>query len=412
MLNAFHILLENKYLIGKLYSYDEAEKIFNFTYYHRGKPKVIKIKNEKKFNFFDYLYQTYGRLFNISYNDQKILFIKEVTDCLYDITGLPAYCFDFKNLVKTSKLLLELKNLLLSHNNIICLLVNEDDQDNTQFVYNVLTSYELKELIRFQEYKYHEERSLNKDDPKNYIPKYIDIHNVLFKLRALSEKNILNTHYSTRVLMDSEHDINFVNDLYPNESVNMFSWIGINEITSKFNKMIILENMKHEQQINGKFVKCTRKDGIVEYKSRWIYSFNVNNDNTEVIIGLHQPSINYSTIVSYLYTGIVVVKSNTPFITFVDYLSLKDSRQHFLKLKLAKGSYVVIPITSGFYFDNGELNFAIEDIDLFEKKMDHKKNKMVEDFSVEAKLIIDVRIVTLFRKFLINLISIDKVRLI
>jgi hypothetical protein len=390
MLNAFHILLENKYLIDRLYTYDEIDKVFCFQFYYKGNPKVIKIKNEKKFNFFDFLYQTYNRMFNINLNDERILFIKDFIDCLYDITGLPAITIEFKNMAKTNRLLLELKNLLQFNNNLICILVNEEEQDHSQFAYNILTTYELKEQIKFQEYKYHEEKSLNRDDPKNYTIKYTDIHNVLFKLRAFSEKSILNTHFSMRVLMDSENDIHFVNDLYPNDCVNMYSWIGINEMTSKFTKMIILENMKYEQQINGKFIKCQRKDNIVEYKSRWIYSFNINNDNTDVVIGLHQPSINYSTICSYLYAGIVVAKSNTPFITFVDYLPLKDSRQNFLKLKLAKGSYVVIPITSGFYFDNGEPNFSIEEINLFEKKMDPKKNKMLDDFSTEAKFIIDV----------------------
>ena len=107
----------------------------------------------------------------------------------------------------------------------------------------------------------------------------------------------------------------------------------------------MIENTKFEQQINGKFIKCIRDDNIFEYKSRWIYSFNVTSDNFEVTIGIHQNIPNTaSPIITYMYIGLVILKSNMSMLNFVDYLPLKDSRQNFIKLKLTRGSYVVVPM--------------------------------------------------------------------
>ena len=83
--------------------------------------------------------------------------------------------------------------------------------------------------------------------------------------------------------------------------------ISLNEIFTTFTRILIFENKKFEQQINGKFIKCKRDDDVLEYKSRWIYSFNVVTDNFEVTIGIHQHTPNtISPVVSYLYTGIVI----------------------------------------------------------------------------------------------------------
>jgi hypothetical protein len=393
MLNGFSILLESRYLITKLYKYDANENVLSFTFYHKGKPKIMKIKNDKKFNFFDYLYQSYTRMFSIKYNEQKILILKDIGDTLYDLTGLPIVSFDFKNKIQTSRLLLELKNMVYN-SNMILLLINEEDIESTQFAHQILTNYELLQLIKYQEYKFKEEKSPNKESLDNYTLGFTQLNNIIFKLRALSDKCKLNTLFSERVLMDDDQvNTNFVKELYPDNMLKNYSWISLNEITTKFSKLILLENMRFEQQINGKFIKCLRADSITEYKTKWIYSFNVTNDNFEMIIGLHQPSMNYTTINSYLYAGLVILKSNRPFLTFVDYLPLKDTRQNFLKLKLTKGSYVVVPITSGFYFDNGEANIPFNEVSLFEKKMDVKKNKMLDDFSPEAKYVIDVCVI-------------------
>lgn len=108
--------------------------------------------------------------------------------------------------------------------------------------------------------------------------------------------------------------------------------------------MIVLERKRYEQQLNGKFIKCKRDDDITEYKSRWIYSFNVTNENMEVTIGIHQPSLNYGLINSYLHAGLVVLRSNMSMLTFVDYIPMKETRQSFIKLKLLRGSYVVVPV--------------------------------------------------------------------
>jgi hypothetical protein len=390
LLNTFGIILDNRKLFERIFKYEEAERNFEFTYFVKGKPRSIKHpKGEKKFNFFDLLYQYYQRIFSFKYNEGKKVFLKDFSDSLYDLTGLPIISIDFKYEIRTSKILLDLKNLVYNTNKL-CILVNEEDHSSTQFAYAILTTYELNELIRFQDYTFKAEKSKNLDDVTNYSKNIIEFNSVLFKLRPLSEKHILDTGYSLRVLMDSDRDINFINELYPDKDVNTFSWININEIPSRFTKLLILEYLKYEQQINGKFIKCLRQDNIIEFKSKWIYSFNITNDNAEVTIGIHQPSINYSTITSYLYIGLVVLKSNSPFLTFCDYLHLKDCRQGFLKLKLPKGCYVVVPVTTGFYFEGQESNPKFEDINLFEKKMDIKKNKMVEDFSQEAKHVLDV----------------------
>lgn len=117
-----------------------------------------------------------------------------------------------------------------------------------------------------------------------------------------------------------------------------------------------METRSIENQFNGKFEFIKRdEDKIFEFNSRWVYTFNIKNDNTIINFGIHQPSALLGRTSSYIYTGLILLKSGFPNLTLIDYLSLKETRQHYLQSKLNKGSYILVPISPGFYINKKEL---------------------------------------------------------
>ena len=120
---------------------------------------------------------------------------------------------------------------------------------------------------------------------------------------------------------------------------------AIKEVIRNYSHLIVINNTYKESQINGKFIKVLRTENkITEFKSRWIYTFNNPNDHCELIIGIHQPNKNLGIVLNYLHVGLIILNYNMGSISFVDYLSIKDNRQSFIKLNLKKGSFIFVPM--------------------------------------------------------------------
>jgi hypothetical protein len=239
-----------------------------------------------------------------------------------------------------------IKSLIDNHNIIMILVSNEEEIGNLQFCFQVISYFETSQKCILKDYNI-----LEGETSSSFLlldgVKYTEMESqkFLLKLRKFNSMiNLKTLHDYNYLLEDRNNDITECKELYPLGKAN-YTYISISEVYSLFSRVLLIEKNKYEKQMNGKFIKTLRYDGLTEYKSRWIYSFNVTSENFEVTIGIHQSIPNsFSLIPAYLYTGLVILKSNTPIVNFVDYLPLKQSRQNFLKLKLSKGSYVVIPM--------------------------------------------------------------------
>lgn len=350
MLNVFVILLETTQLItARLYHFKPELMKFTYNFYQKGRLKEVAVrKGKEKFNFFDLLYQGYMKFNKTNYIVSNT--ILEQNDILYDITGLPILELDLRNKLVVNKLAHGLKYLCDCDNSIL-LLVNDDEFESPQYCYQILSSYELNGQTSIEEYLVkeglgNEKLFLNLDEIQDQSEiNIIKVNNVLFKLRKFHTNINFKADYEYNNLLESiNQTVEEVKELYPSGKA-IYTYVSLREIFSSFTRLIFLENKKFEQQINGKFIKCMREDKVVEFKSRWIYSFNVTSDNFEVTIGIHQiPPNSLSPLISYLYTGVVILKSNMSMLNFVDYLPLRDYRQNFFKLKLNRGSYVVVPM--------------------------------------------------------------------
>jgi hypothetical protein len=351
IINVLSIFLEcDKQIINKMFEYKPEALKFIFYFYHKGKPKEYTIRKErdKKFNFFEFMFQSYNKFLKNEYIVSNT--VLEVNDIIYDITGMSQVEFDLRNKLTCNKLLYGLKSLC-ENSNYLILLINDEEFENQQFLFHVLSTYELNKETEIKEYILKEGETSEKlniifdeeINPSEY--KMTILPELLLKLRRFNPSiNVQSLWDYNYLLEDRNHDIHECKELYPQGKSN-YTYISMNELFLNFNRILLLEKKKYEQQLNGKFIKCIRDDDILEFKSRWIYSFNVTSDNFDLTIGIHQSTPNCaSPMISYLYAGLVILKSNMTILNFVDYLPLKDARQNFIKLKLSKGSYVVVPM--------------------------------------------------------------------
>jgi hypothetical protein len=267
---------------------------------------------------------------------------------------LPIVEWDLRNKMIVNKIISDLKNMC--HNDdMILILVNDEEEDKIQCGYQILNYFEFKESIELNKFKVEEAKGfqslyLTEKNQQEYLTnslEKIEAQNIFFKIRKLKRTDSLKTFYDFNSLLNSKEDINKIRLLYPDGDI-YYSYISIGELCQKklFNRILIMGFKKFELQLNGKFIKCIReKDNIIEYKTRWNYTFNVTSDNFDVTIGIHQNTFNSDLQVSnHLYIGLIVLKSSYPMLFFVDHLPLKEARQNFLNLKLEKGTYVVVPM--------------------------------------------------------------------
>lgn len=350
ILSVFSIFLESNlfYFFPNIFEMKDDNFSYVFKFNIKGKYKEIQAKREKdkEFNYFDLLYKNYSKCKKMMYFYPEVF--NELTDIIYDFSGLPIIELSLKNKLVLNKVNKFLKSLLDNQNYILILCNEEEENERQQLCYKVLTFFESNELCEVNEYIVNEGETsdfLQISNDGNDKIKKIEVPKILLKLRKLNMNTELNTLYDYKYLLeDRSQNINDCKELYPLGKSN-YTYISLPELQTTFSKILLIEKCKFEKQFNGKFIKCLRYDGVTEYKSRWLYSFNISSDSFEITIGIHQTIPNsYCQFLPYIFTGLVILKSNTPLMNFVDYLPLKECRQDFIKLKLSKGSYVLIPM--------------------------------------------------------------------
>ena len=172
----------------------------------------------------------------------------------------------------------------------------------------------------------------------------------VYKVKLLQMLNSsLISKYDYINLIDNKNMSNIdIARFYPIEiepfiSSKYYTYLSYEDIISKFNRMIEIKKYQYSNKINGKFIKVTRNDNVTEYISRWFYTFNIGNDNTEVCIGIHNIDL-IEKKYDLTFTGIIILKSNMMNFSFVDYVQVKNQRDNYLKCFLSKGSFLIIPI--------------------------------------------------------------------
>lgn len=129
-------------------------------------------------------------------------------------------------------------------------------------------------------------------------------------------------------------------------------WICLEDFMEKFEAVNICKVENYEEaRFKGKFIKATLKDtDEVTVISKFFYTFNVAEEN-EVTIGLHQEDerIQGAHLRRNMDVGFVILsidnKNNTT--KLYDYCSFSREREVFKTVTLKRGSYAVVPLTSG-----------------------------------------------------------------
>jgi hypothetical protein len=108
--------------------------------------------------------------------------------------------------------------------------------------------------------------------------------------------------------------------------------------------MHVFGNKKYEQQISCKFIKMINNDKIVEFKSRWKYSFNTTQKTKEITIGIHQNQLIYRGFSKNFFIGLVVIRCSGGNYTYIDSIYLSENYNNYLQLKLDIGTFMIIPM--------------------------------------------------------------------
>lgn len=328
LVNSWHILINNISLFPSLFTYIENDnqsaagpKTF-INLYSNGRYKQIHYSKNTIENLFTALYLTYSKYLSYYYltNNYKISNLNEV---LLDLSGYPVYEYDFSLKSTVEFLKKNLKKMVLNsiQENAIYLLVNDNDNSSktlNQFSYEIISCADFRKEVIYQ----------------------INLYPFL-KSKLKSKYNYINLIDNKSVSpIDIAHL--FPSDQDPN-SIRKYTYISGKDIYTKFNRLLEIKRYTYSNKLNGKFIKIKREDNTEEYISRWFYTFNVGNDNTEVTIGIHSIDLIEKQF-SKFFIGIIILKSNMFNLSFVDYVPLKNQKDNFIKSFLSKGSYMIIPV--------------------------------------------------------------------
>lgn len=108
--------------------------------------------------------------------------------------------------------------------------------------------------------------------------------------------------------------------------------------------MHVFGNKKFEQQISCKFIKMINTDKIVEFKSRWKYSFNTTQKTRDVIVGIHQNQFLFGGFSKNFFIGLVIIRCSGGNYTYVDHIYLSENYHSYIQLKLEIGTFMIIPM--------------------------------------------------------------------
>jgi calpain-15 len=154
-------------------------------------------------------------------------------------------------------------------------------------------------------------------------------------------------------------------DLWTEEMIEAFEpvldskdgsfWMSLEDFFMRY-KSVTLCDVKNwnEVRLRGKFIKVTGKNdpGQDQVIPKFYYSFDIEEDETEVVISLHQEDKRNlgSQLRSYLDVGFIILKRDEEDegnLEYFDHSNLERDREVFKRVKFDEGSYVVVPITSG-----------------------------------------------------------------
>ena len=132
-------------------------------------------------------------------------------------------------------------------------------------------------------------------------------------------------------------------------------WMSLQDFFPRFKSITFneVENW-NELRLRGKFLKVQQKDNPdLDYVlSKFYYTFDVEEDETEITIGIHQEDKRSlgSHLRPYLDASFIVLKRDEEDEDQLEYFSHAEfsrDREMFQKLEFDEGSYVVVPYTSG-----------------------------------------------------------------
>ena len=132
-------------------------------------------------------------------------------------------------------------------------------------------------------------------------------------------------------------------------------WMCLKDFFTKF-KSITYWNVYNweELRLRGKFIKVhDKEDSTQDYViSKFYYSFDVDEDDTEITIGIHQEDKRWvgSHLRAYLDVTFIILKRDDDDEDILDFYDIADAsidRENFKTFIFDQGSYVVIPFTTG-----------------------------------------------------------------
>lgn len=86
------------------------------------------------------------------------------------------------------------------------------------------------------------------------------------------------------------------------------------------------------------------KDNLIEFKSKYYYSFNTTPTTKDLIIGIHQNQFLYRDFSNVTYVGFVVLSKSGWDYKYKDHIYLNENYSSYLHLKLDIGTYMIVPM--------------------------------------------------------------------
>jgi hypothetical protein len=142
-------------------------------------------------------------------------------------------------------------------------------------------------------------------------------------------------------------------------------WMSLEDFVAKFEEVSICKVENYDEvRFKGKFIKGLKgKEKAESVVSKFYYAFTIESE-TEMTIGIHQEDerIVGAHLRRYLDIGYTVLRVSefNDEVHLIELCPLEREREVFKRFILTKGSYVVVPLTSGAYLQNGSQALTAE----------------------------------------------------
>ena len=154
-------------------------------------------------------------------------------------------------------------------------------------------------------------------------------------------------------------------DMWTEEMIEIFEpvldendgsfWMWLQDFFIKFKSVTLwdIENW-NEVRVRGKFIKVLDKHDLSQDRviSKFYYSFDIDEDDTNVVIGIHQEDKRSlgAHLRGYLDVCYIILKRNDDDksqLEYYDHADFSKDREFFKSVCFEEGSYVIVPFTSG-----------------------------------------------------------------